>query len=132
MPQSAQPTNAIVIILFLLLLFTTAFGGYYFFQHQNSKDLLSNPLRFSVDRERYLIDALQNVFETPTERPQIITLSDLSKLPQTPFFTLAKVDDIVFVFDKTKVAVLFRPSTHKIVTIVQTQDTSATPSAELR
>lgn len=51
------------------------------------------------------------------ETPTIATVSDLAPLKGQPFFADAEMGDKVLIFQKAKKAILYRPSTKKIIIV---------------
>ena len=51
------------------------------------------------------------------ETPTIATVTDISKLESQPFFRLAQNGDKFVIYGSTRMAILYRPSTHKIVNV---------------
>ena len=52
-----------------------------------------------------------------TENPSVATVSDVEKLKSQDFFKRAKNGDKVLIFQSVKKAILYRPSTNKIIDI---------------
>ncbi len=71
-----------------------------------------------VGRVAKLVDLPVN--ETPS---QIANVTDVQKLAANPFFAHAERGDVVLVYSKSQLAVLFRPSTNKIIAIGPIQNT---------
>lgn len=63
-----------------------------------------------------LLTKLKSIIQIPDETPSIATVSDKNALKkQQAFFALAENGDKVIVFPQAKKAILFRPSTNKII-----------------
>jgi hypothetical protein len=69
----------------------------------------------------------------PKETPTIATVADVKSLQKQPFFEKAQNGDKVLIFERARRAILYRPSTNKIIeigpVIIPTQ--TATPSAAI-
>jgi hypothetical protein len=64
------------------------------------------------------------------ETPTVATISDKEKLKDQPFFKMAENGDILFAYTTAMQAILYRPSTNKIInvapiTINQAKDVTA-------
>ena len=51
------------------------------------------------------------------EPGQIVNVSDIDKLASNPFFEKARNGDVVLLYQKNKTAILYRPTTGKVVAI---------------
>lgn len=51
------------------------------------------------------------------ETPTVATVSDLAPLKDEPFFKEAEIGDKVLIFSTSKKAILYRPSTNKVITV---------------
>lgn len=74
-----------------------------------------------VTQERELAKIIAEIGKTvylPTdEQPTLATVSDPEKLKDQPFFVRAEVGDKVLVYPTSRKAILWRPSTKKIIEI---------------
>lgn len=58
------------------------------------------------------------LMELPAEKPMVATVKDVTQLPANqPFFLVAKNGDKVLFYNDAKKAILYRPSTDKIVNV---------------
>jgi hypothetical protein len=65
-----------------------------------------------------LVRTIEQFMELPMgESPNIATVSDISKLGGNPFFANAKNGDKVLIYPKALKAILYRPSTKKVVEV---------------
>lgn len=68
------------------------------------------------DDVKTLIQNVGKLIELPTdEDPSVATIADISKLKDQPFFAHAKNGDKVLIYTKEKKAIIYRPSTNKII-----------------
>lgn len=118
-----------VLVFLLVLALLTSY--YFYIKYQSSKQSLSNP-QASVEEE---IDTLKKkigaLIELPkNEEPIPATVSDITKLKDQVFFTNAKNGDKVLIYSKAKLAVLYRPTTNKIINVapVNIGEANVTPT----
>lgn len=70
------------------------------------------------DTTEQIIAKVGKLVELPQgEEPTIATVTDLEPLQGQAFFAGAAVGDKVLIFSKSKKAILYRPSTNKIITV---------------
>lgn len=75
-----------------------------------------------------LLTEVNLLYDLPTdESPTVATVSDKTKLKNQPFFSKAENGDKVLIYTKAKKAILYRPTTHKIVEVSPLTITSPTP-----
>jgi hypothetical protein len=101
--------------------------------NQAKKDVkrLSNPQEVAKQQSRELIAKVSRLTEVPSnETPTIATVSDASKLKSQAFFTNAQNGDKVLIYTQAKRAILYRPSTDKIINIAPINIGSSTPSPQ--
>lgn len=121
----------LVIILVLALLIVASVGGFIFFQYQQQNKTPDNPQAEIQD----LTVKVGKLMDLPNdEEPVVATVSDVTKLASQPFFAKALNGDKVLAYSKAKKAILYRPSTNKIIEVTfynpaVDQATSASKSA---
>lgn len=102
-----------------VLLLLGAFGGYFFYKYQNLK---SNPIpadqaaQAEVDRTIQKVGRLYGSLPAD-EKPSVATVKDKEKLKDQPFFDKAENGDITLIYSNAKLAILYRPSTDKIINV---------------
>lgn len=67
-----------------------------------------------------LADKIGQYLELPDEVPTVATVTDASKVSNQLFFARAQDDDKVLLFEKSGRAVLYRPSTNKVIEFATT------------
>lgn len=130
-----------VLIISLIALVLIAVGGYLAYSRNQINKLkqensrLQNPQEASKAEAEELKKEVSKLIELPTdESPTIATVVDASKLKEQAFFANAENGDRVLLFPKAKKAVLYRPSTKKIIEVAPinlgdgSDSTNPTPS----
>lgn len=98
---------AVVILIFLAY-------GYIHTKHQ--LDQLNNPRVAAQSETQQLVATVGRLVQLPSgETPTIATVNDASKLKNQAFFSSARNGDKVLIYSKSGKAVLYRPSTGRIV-----------------
>ena len=129
--------SKIAIIFAGIGLAVLIFAPSYFFysKYQKAQKLLKDPSYIQKQEVKSLVEKVGKLIDLPEgEEPTIATVSDKEKLSAQPFFSKAENGDHVLIYTKAKKAVLYRPSTNKIievgpVNIGQEETKPATPSA---
>lgn len=127
-PISVEPTREILEFfrgvdpkkLFLLILFIVAAFGIYGSWHFYGKyqAVIKNPNLEAQKETEALVMALGKLMELPQgETPTIATISDKEKLKDQVFFKMAKNGDKLFAYNTAMLAILYRPSTNKIINV---------------
>lgn len=110
----------IFLPLIILLIVFGAIGSSYYFYHQNqiAQKLLKDPAAASKEEAKTITKALSKFMDLPTdEEPQVATVLDKEKVKDQPFFAKAENGDKVIIYTKSGEAILFRPSTGRIINI---------------
>lgn len=113
LPKMRLSKNGLIRFL-LITVFLGALGssGYFYYQYSQVKG--ANDI---VDTKK-TITAVHKLMNLPEgEVPTVATVTDKSKLKSEPFFQAAENGDKVLIFKSIKKAILYRPSTNKIVDV---------------
>lgn len=82
----------------------------------------------SLDEVNELVKKVSKLADIPSETPNVATVSDAATVRSQLFFSKAENGDKVLIFQNAKRAILYRPSTNKIIeysTIVVEQESPA-------
>ena len=118
-PKSLKKILLTVVIALALVGAATGAGALYqaYLNQKERADRLSNPTESAKEETRLLIEKVGSLTELPDEEPTIATVSDVTKLQDQSFFQNAQNGDKVLIFTQAKKAVLYRPSTEKVIEI---------------
>ncbi len=85
---------------------------------QNLERFQADPQLMAKQETQDLIDKVGQLIVLPTgEEPTIATVTDLNALQDQPFFANAQVGDKVLIYTQAKRAVLYRPSTNRVIEV---------------
>lgn len=132
-PQSKKRSPVLVIILVILVLFLLGGIGVYAYLSyaQKPQDTVST----GQSEVEVLVAKIGEKMELPEEEPSLATVSDVGRLQDQPFFHNAENGDKVLIFQKAEKAILYRPSTDKIIEVgpitIQLPTESASVSGEI-
>jgi hypothetical protein len=106
----------------IIVLLVLGFGAASFFGYQKYNDLkkenqrLMNPQESANAEKTRIKSEVEKLVETPKdEEPIIATVTDVEKLKSQPFYADAQNGDKALFYEKAKKAILYRPSTNKII-----------------
>jgi len=112
---------ATLLVGLLVIIGLAVAGGYYYNKYNNSQKevkKLSNPQEAARAEVNQVTSAVGKLVELPAnETPTLATVTDASKLKSQPFFAKAQNSDKVLIYTQSKRAILYRPSTDKIIEI---------------
>ncbi|HVZ58891.1 MAG TPA: LytR C-terminal domain-containing protein [Patescibacteria group bacterium] len=130
------------ILIVSLLVIILGLGGvciYLYTQYESSRTILQNPAQATEKKVASVIAQIGRHYLLPTnEEPTLATVSDVTKRAGEPFFAKAHNGDEVLIYPRAKLAILYRPSLDKIITIGEvnttalTSPTSSSSSAPVR
>jgi hypothetical protein len=106
-----------LIFTLVVILILAGVGGYYYFQYQKTQKLLKDPTQVTLAETKALVDKVGELIELPSEEPRVATVSDKTKLIGQSFFAKAENGDKVLIYTLNKKAILYRPSTNKIIEV---------------
>jgi len=104
--------GALLILIFL----GVVAGGYYYYQ--NYQKLLKNPDIITQQEVNWLQDKIGKLMQLPNEAPLTATVLDKDKLKDQAFFASAENGDKILIYAEAKKAILYRPSTNKIIEVM--------------
>ncbi|KXK07710.1 MAG: hypothetical protein UZ21_OP11001000932 [Microgenomates bacterium OLB22] len=109
-------------------------GGYFAYQYYSLKQAVQDPTKASIKELEYVIAKVGRLMQLPQgEQPLLATVDDVNKLRDKPFFRSAHNGDKALFYSKAGKAILYRPSTDKIIEIgpyiVPTTTTAPVPVA---
>lgn len=106
------------IIVVLALVAGAAWVAYDYSQVRKENQRLSNPSEAAKLATTQLVEDVGKLVQLPAgETPTIATVSDASKLKNQAFFAKAENGDKVLIYTQAKRAILYRPSTNKVIEI---------------
>jgi len=104
------------------IVFVVILIGFLTFQYINTRNELKkarDPQAAAKNEATELAKKIGKVAEVPTnERPDVSTVTDKQKLQSEVFFARVKNGDKVLIYTKSQRAVLYRPSTGKIIEFI--------------
>lgn len=119
-------SKRLALIVLVLVALAGIYGSVYFYNKY--KDLNTDATVEAQKETERLVGLLDKLMELPQgELPTVATISDKDKLQDQPFFAQAQNGDILFAYTTAMKAILYRPSSNKIInvapiTINQSQD----------
>lgn len=124
-------TLPVVFVLVILLLLSLGIAGYFYYQYKHTAQVAQAEEIVSLTK------TIGAVMELSTdETPTLATVTDKEKLADQPFFRKAENGDKVLIYTNSGRAILYRPSTKKIIDVTSVnvnpqtgQNTSSTPAS---
>ena len=106
-----------VVTTLLVLVFAAAigFGVYYY---RSYKKILNNPDIVTTQEVSWLQQSVGKLMTLPNETPSTATVLDKEKLKGQAFFANAENGDKILIYSTAKKAILYRPSTEKIIEVM--------------
>src|SRR3989338_10807383 len=106
-----------LLIIGIFIVLAIGISSYFYIQYSNTKKLLNKEQTSSKEDVSKTIQQVGKLIELPDETPTVATVSDVEKLKSQAFFSKAQNGDKVLIFTDSKKAILYRPSTKKIIEV---------------
>lgn len=129
-----------IFLLSLFLILSLGVLGVVYSQYQKTQNELAkvkkDPQTARAEETKKIVEQVSRVMVLPSnETPTIATITDISKIKNQPFFAKAENGDKLLIYTDARRAILFRPSTNKVIDIapvnIGSSGQSATPSARV-
>lgn len=105
-------------LVLLILLFAAVATVAYFYYNKYQK-VLKNPEIITTQEVDWLVTNVGKLMDLPQgETPSVATVLDKEKLKDQAFFKNAENGDKILIYTNAKKAILYRPSTEKIIEIM--------------
>lgn len=105
----------VMILLGILIMGLIGASGYYYWQFKKIK---ANPNAASQQDVKKLVTEVSNIIELPQGvDPTVATVSNKDQLQDQDFFKGAENGDKILIYASSKMAILYRPSTKKIIRV---------------
>ncbi|MCX6762847.1 MAG: hypothetical protein NT093_03655 [Candidatus Moranbacteria bacterium] len=118
----------LIAIVFLLII---SLAVYFLIAHQSDN---ANPDVALQKETKALTDRIGKFMDLPVdEQPTLATVTDQEKLKGQDFFTHAQNGDKLLVYSKARKAILYRPSTKKVIEVsnlISGEDNQGQPPAD--
>lgn len=115
---SLKLSYILILILFLIVLGGGAVGYTQYTKLQDENKRLSDPQEAAKSESERIKSEVASLIEVPAdEEPTIASVVDSSKLSGQAFFAKAQNGDRVIMYQKAKKAILYRPTTKKIIEV---------------
>jgi len=103
-------------LVLLILIVAIAAAVFFYSKYHDTQNKLKHPDVVAKAETAALVAKVGKLVDLPTgEQPTVATVSDVSKLSNQTFFAGAKNGDKVLIYTTAKKAILYRPSTDKII-----------------
>jgi hypothetical protein len=103
----------LVVLVLLIIGGLTATTAYFYYEYKQIKD---NPDMIAQEEVKNVTERIRKYMELPSdEEPTIATITDQEKLKDQEFFKNAQNGDKVLIYAKAAKAILFRPSTSRVI-----------------
>lgn len=118
-----------LLVVVPTVLFVVAAGVAYSFYVQVA-DLKKNPQAEAQAEVKNVVEQVAKLIVLPTdEDPTLATVVDPDKLRDQPFFANAQKGDRVLIYTKARKAILYNPTSHKIVDVAPINIGPSPPTA---
>jgi len=119
----------IVFGLLLVIAFLGIGGSYYFYNKY--QEIIANPNIEAKKETDALVSVISDMIELPpNEMPTVATILDKEKLANQPFFINGENGDKLLAYSVAKIAILYRPSTGKIINVAPITETEPNVSSQ--
>lgn len=122
-----QRKKIVNISILIVVVAVIIFGGLFFYKlnkldNKSAEKKEKEKIATIVKEKSDLLQKVSEIYLFPgDEEPTIATVSDPELLKNQSFFSNSQVGDKVIIFAKAGKAILYRPSTNKIIDIVLIQ-----------
>lgn len=116
-PPKKISNKKLFAIVAVLAIGGLAFSTFYFWRKYRA--IVKNPNIVAQEEAKAITEKIQKFMDLPeNETPDIAKVSNKEKLAGQPFFQKSQNGDVVLIYLKAKKAILYRPSTNRVIDMV--------------
>lgn len=116
--NNSRRTIGMVVLILVVIAVIASIPAVYFYNQYKVMQAKMNPTAATQAQITSLIGRVGQLMLLPgDETPTVATVSDKNKLAGQSFFAQAENGDQVLIYQKAKKAILYRPSTNKIIEV---------------
>ena len=111
--------GAVLLAVLLAVVIAGAGGTYYFYsQYQEAKRQLKEASSTGQNQVQELVSEVGKLMELPTdETPTLATIKNTENFAEHPFLSKGQADDKLLIYPQSKMVIMYRPSSKKIVAV---------------
>jgi hypothetical protein len=107
-----------VVIVVVVLVVLGGVSMYFYSRYQHVQKLLKDPAAASKEEVSMLVGKVSRHILLPAnESPQIAKVTDPAQLKSNQFFAQSQAGDVVLIYTQSQKAILFRPTTDRIIEV---------------
>jgi hypothetical protein len=117
---TAKKRNWVTLLVIPSLVMVSLFLGYFTHYYSNKyKEALKIPLLSEKNKDQAIVDVISKSMELPSgESPIVAAVNDVEKISHQSFFSDAQEDDQMVIYSEAKKAIVYRPSSGKVIDVV--------------
>lgn len=105
----------LIVGVSVILLLAIGTAGYF---AKSYYDLRANPDKVAEDETTRLTQAVSKLYQLPNDETPIVgKVKDKEKLKDQPFFKNAQNNDDILIYQKAKVAIIYRANENKLINV---------------
>lgn len=114
--EEKKKKSPVILIVAVVLILAGVVGTYYFYTKYN--ELKNDPTIVATEELETITSKVGELMELPTdETPSLATVEDKDALANQEFFNTSENGDKLLIYTNAKLAILYRPSTKKIIKV---------------
>jgi hypothetical protein len=114
-PYRSKRSFIIPTIVTIIIVLAIGTAGYF---AKNYYDLRANPSKVTEGETNQLMNMVSKLYQLPVgETPIVGKVQDKDKLKDQPFFKNAQNKDDILIYQKAKVAIIYRASDNKLINV---------------
>lgn len=117
-PANASGNLKKTIFGLIILALIIAPSAYFYKKSQDAEKKLANSSEVNQKVVDDVVSKVNRLYLLPTdEKPTLVTVTDVSKVKEQPFFSRAENGDKALVYTQSRKAILYRPSKDVVVEV---------------
>jgi len=113
--QRSTMKKRILIISAAVIFVASIVAAVFFFMQYNA--IKSNPNAVNQEKTDRVVEKVGKIYALPSEKPTVADITDKNKLKDQAFFKDAENGDFLLIFSETKLAIIYREASNKLINV---------------